>query len=429
MARLTWGTKAGRLALSSCAALVAVALLAGGYYWWGGPHERRVARQVLDEACGGVLPAADLRAVLGDGPFRSGPGRLNTGDAEGDTGDAEADADDRRQVTCSVSRATEHGTGRATHDASVEVSVRRVPERKGDDTGTGRATGHTRGIGALYPTVSDELPPAALGHGWQGLFVTGEGLSQPAVGNAATTTVLLDCARGRGGLLVTVGVEEDDVTLDDPRLRTAYARIATGTAAEASERWGCDARLGAPLKTVALPVDVDEDVPLADADGTCRGLPGRGSRISRAWEAARSGGPVEVCLLGGGSTGVPAEHSPDEQRRYRLVAEYGPYAESRRLDYQEHFGGSDDRPAPGAAPAGRIPGGGHWASAACRDGRGPALFTVRPGDATDRPEYNKDGTVRAPKASAADLAYERAALTEFARRSAKEHGCAAPKLP
>ncbi|MBW5424085.1 hypothetical protein GKQ77_21375 [Streptomyces sp. BG9H] len=36
---------------------------------------------------------------------------------------------------------------------------------------------------------------------------------------------------------------------------------------------------------------------------------------------------------------------------------------------------------------------------------------------------------RAAKASAADLAYERAALKEFARRSAKAHGCGAPRLP
>ncbi|MFE0176585.1 hypothetical protein ACFWZ2_30140 [Streptomyces sp. NPDC059002] len=431
MARLTWETKKGRAALTSCGVLVVLALIAGGYYWWGGPHERRVAQQVLDEACRGVLPSAELRAVLGDGPFESGPGKANLRDAgradEGDRGEI-------RQVSCAVRRDTEHHAGHPTHDASVDVTVQSVPERKGNDLGGDRAAERPRGYGPLYPFVSDELPPAALGRGWRGVFTTGEGFDHLVDDDAATTSVLLDCARDRGGLLVTVDVKEEDVTLDDPRRRTAYARIATATAAEASRQWGCDdAPLGKPLRTVALPVNADEDVPLADATGSCRGLPARGSRVSRVWEGARSGGPVEVCVLGGGPTGTPTADaavsagSPEGARRHHLVAYYGPYARNQRLDHQEH--NYSEEPGPGDAPAGRLAGGGHWASAACRDGGGPALFTVRPSDATDGDEYDAHGKRREAKESAADLAYERAALREFARRSAKEHGCAAPKLP
>ncbi|AZM56236.1 hypothetical protein DMA15_29605 [Streptomyces sp. WAC 01529] len=384
---------------------------------------------MIDEACGGVLPAAEVRAVLGEGPFERGPGRAEV--RTGDT-DSYGSKGDTRQVTCTVRRETEHGAGRPTHDASVEVTVQRLPERRANSTAEDREVEVPRGFGALYPAVSAELPPAALGGGWQGLFTTGETFTGPADAESATATVLLDCARGRGGLLVTVDVKEEDITLDDPRRRTAFARIATGTAAKASGTWGCGARLGKPPPTVPLPVNVDEDVPLADASGSCRGLPGRGSRVSRAWESRMPGGPVEVCVLAGGRVGTPITGadpgSGSEARRYRLVAYYGPYAVTERLLRQETQGRYSDEPVPGETPAGGRPGGGHWASAACHDGGGPALFTVETGGAKGGTTGGGDGR-RAAKASPADLAYERAALKEFARRSAKAHGCGAPKLP
>ncbi|QEV20990.1 hypothetical protein [Streptomyces alboniger] len=426
MARLTWEGRAGRVVLTSCGALVALALIAGGYYWWGGPHERRAARQVLAESCGGVLPSDEMRAVLGDGPFESGPGRAEVR-AAGE--DAYGGKGDTRQVTCTVRRETERGAGRPTHDASVEVTVQRLPERPAASTAEDREVDVPRGFGALYPSVSTELPPAALGGGWQGLFTTGESLTSAAGEDSATATVLLDCARRRGGLLVTVDVEVEDVTLDDPRRRTALARIATATAAKASGKWGCDAELGKPPRTVPLPVNADEDVPLADASGSCRGVPGRGSRVSRAWEGTRPGGPVEVCVLSGGGAGEPVTGSDHEERRYSLVAYYGPYAVTERLLRQERVGRYSDEPVPGDTPAGGSPGGGHWASAACRDGGGPALFTVERSGAVDGKEHDGDDARRATKASAADLAYEKAALKEFARRSARAHGCGAPKLP
>ncbi|MEU6992630.1 hypothetical protein ABZ953_18480 [Streptomyces sp. NPDC046465] len=424
MARLTWETRAGRVVLSSCGAVVALALIAGGYYWWGGPHERSVARQVLDEACRGVLPAPELRAVLGDGPYRSGPGRSGLRDADRPE---EHDGGGIRQESCSVSRDTEHHAGHPTRDASVDVDVRRVRERATDGASADRPADLPGGSGPLYPTASTELPPAALGHGWRGLFSTEESYGSSSADGTATAAVLLECARD-GGLLVTVGVKEEDVTLDDPRRRTAYARIATATAAKAAEKWGCDADLGKPLRTVALPVDRDEDVPLADASGTCRGVPGRGGRMTRAWEGARSGSPVEVCVVASGRPGVPIQAPVDDAQRYHLVAYYGPYAETQRLDHEERRGRYSGKPGPGDAVAGRFAGGGHWASATCPGGAGPALFTVRD-DASERNDYAGLGKHHPAKPSASDLAYERAALKEFAKRSARAHGCGAPKLP
>ncbi|MGA4845941.1 hypothetical protein ACOBQB_06625 [Streptomyces sp. G5(2025)] len=317
--------------------------------------------------------SAELLDFLGEGPLKSGPGRTGLPEAHGDL----------RQVTCAVSRRTEHHAGRPTHDASVEVAVESAPERRGSGSAEERVAAAAGRYGALHPEVSSELPPAALGRGRQGLFTTGGGFMSSAAQESATTTVLLDCARDRGGPLVTVDVGEEDVTLDDPRRRTAYARIATATAAKASRSWGCDAPLGKPLRTVALPMNADEDVPLADASGSCRGVPGRGARVSRAWEGRPAGGPVEVCVVGGGPTGTPAGPPGGDARSYRLVAYYGPYAQAERLRQQERHGRYSEEPVPGEAPAGRLPGGGHWASAACHDGLGPALFTVRPSDATD----------------------------------------------
>lgn len=417
MGRLTWGSRAGRVVLSSCGALVVLALVAGAYYWWGGPRERRAAQQVLDEACGGLLASAETRAVLGDGPYRTGRGRIDVEMRHGNGGGG-PDGDGRRQVTCSVSGDNEYHAGHPTHEASVEVTVESVSRRLKSGGGW-RATTSADQYDTQYPRVSTELPPAALGHGWQGMFSTGEGFDSRSAGESASTAVLLSCtgSSGPGGLLVTVDAKEEDATLDDPRRRVAFARVATATAAKASEKWGCDAKLGEPLRTVPLPVNADEDVRPADASGTCADLPRRGGRITRAWEdAGPGGGPVEVCVLGGGRPGAPA--GPEDG--FTLVAYYGPYAETERLRQQDRYGRYSEKPVPGEAPAGRLPGGGQWAGAACPAG-GPALYTVRPRDARD------DG--RSAEESPADLAYEGAALRKFAARSAHAHGCAPPKLP
>ncbi|MFD6433205.1 hypothetical protein [Streptomyces venezuelae] len=423
-ARLTWRTRTGRVVLSSCGVLVALALIAGGYYWWGGPREHRAAQQVLDEACDGVLPSREVRDVLGDGPFEEEPGRVDVRLSEED-----GTHDKGRTVTCTVTGDGVPVAGGNTNEAEAQVTVQSVPERRGDDFGVDRASARDRGMDPLYPRPAAELPPVGLGGGWRGLFTTAESVSgtDRSDSSGATVVTLLDCARDRGGLLVTVDAKDEDVTLDDPRRRAAFARIATGTAAKASEKWGCDAKPGKPPRTVALPVNADESVPLADASGTCRAVPGRGGRISRAWESASGDSPVEVCVVTGERPELPGPRPADETSRYHLTAFYGPYADSERLDYERRHGEYSQNPGPGDAPAGRLAGGGRWASAVCRDGSGPALFTVRDEGAWHEDRSSTYGRHRA-KPSAADLAYERAALEKFARHSARAHGCEAPKL-
>ncbi|NDZ84190.1 hypothetical protein G3I23_01185, partial [Streptomyces sp. SID10115] len=271
-ARLTWRTRTGRAVLSSCGALVALALLAGGFYWWGGPREHRMAQRVLDEACDGVLPSREMRDVLGDGPFEKGPGRVDILLSEDEEGSDRA-GDEGRTVTCSVTGDGVPVAGGGTNEAEVQVTVQSVPQRRGGDFAVDRASVRGRGTNPLYPRPAAELPPVGLGGGWRGLFTTGESATDTdlSVGSGATVVTLLDCARDRGGLLVTVDAKDEDITLDDPRRRAAFARIATGTAVKASGKWGCDAAPGKPLRTVALPVNADESVPLADASGTCEG--------------------------------------------------------------------------------------------------------------------------------------------------------------
>ncbi|MEU8955111.1 hypothetical protein AB0C93_12490 [Streptomyces sp. NPDC048518] len=415
------------MALSSLGALVALALVAGGYYWWGGPRERRAAQQVLDGACDGVLPSREMRDVLGDGPYKSGPGRLDLRAARRD-----GESSRIRTVTCDVTGDGVRVAGGGTNEAEVEVTVQSVPRRGDDVTGDDGREEIGPDEDPLYPRLSPELPPVGLGGGWRGLFTTGESLTdRPGTGTragAATTVTLLDCAHGRGGLLVTVDAKDDDVTLDDPKRRTAFARIATATAAKAARKWGCDAELGSPPRSVALPVNVDESVPLADASGTCRGVPGRARQVSRAWESRSAGGPVEVCVVAGERPELPGPGSPFGVRGYHLVASYGPYAETERRAYAQRYGRYSEKPGPGEAPAGRLEDGGQWASAACRDGSGPALFTVRDDAAWNR-DRSRTYDERRTKPSAADRAYERAALAEFARHSARTHGCEAPRLP
>lgn len=413
-AGLTWRSGAGRGLATAAGAVLALALVAGGYFWFSGGYDRWVAQRLLGGACDGVLPAAEVRDVLGDGPF----GDETRDRVDGELSDASLRAD------CTIVRDTEAGPAPA---GSVKVNVRAVPERvaKDDDDPAARErrrdafTGEYDGV---YPDVYGSLPPVAVGPGWNGLF-TADGSSDEAT---VTTSVLLDCARGRGGLLVTVGTKVEGAAMDDPRQRTAFARIATATAANASGHWGCDADLGKPPRTVPLPVNAEESVPLGDAAASCRGLPGRGSEVTRAWEGSRRGTPVERCVLGSGSVtrgGLPVAGSPsDVSGQYRLTASYGPYAQDERYRYQDHYSYLERSRLPGGKSSGRLPDGGYWVSAACEKGGERALFSVAP-PGSGSPSYEQDEKERVKPA---ERAYQRAVLKAFAEGSAKTHGCGTP---
>ncbi|MEV0319291.1 hypothetical protein ACIBKX_38370 [Streptomyces sp. NPDC050658] len=418
MAGLTWRSGTGRKLTAAAGAVLALALVAGGWFWFGGGYDRWTAQRQIDGACDGVLPSAEVRDVLGDGPYDEG----ERDRAEGEFGDASL------RVDCTLRRVAEQHTGRDTHEGSVEVSVRAVPKRvpKGDNSPAARdrrradVSGDDNGV---YPDVPSMYPSAALGQGWNSVVTAGDGSD----GASVTTAVLLDCARDRGGLLVTVDAADEWATADDPARRAAFARIATATAANASDRWGCDADLGERPRTVPLPVGDEESVPLADTGASCAGVPGRGSSVTRAWEGARRGTPVEVCVLGSGrvdAEGRPAAGSlPDMDGGYRLNAYYGPYAQDERYGYQERFDYLDKDRMPGVAPSGPLVFGGYWASAECVKGGERALFTVRP------PGSGSVGYDEREKPTAADRTYQRAALKAFAEASAKAHGCGKPVQP
>ncbi|WP_432074262.1 hypothetical protein [Streptomyces wuyuanensis] len=367
------------------AGLGALALLAGGLFWFGGGYDRWSTGRLLTSACDGVLPADGVRSVLGER-------RLKAGDDDS-AGSLDGTVASLR-VVCGISRDTAKKAGEHAGDGSVTVSINGVPTLDRED----------RRYESLYPTVPSELPPAPLGQGWNGVFSVGD---SPGVAEA-TTAVLLDCAPGRGDLLVTVSVVVDgylgDSPLDNPERRTAVARIATDTATNASRRWNCDAALGERLTTAPLPVNQDERVAPADAKGTCSGVIARGKAVARAWESERGTAPLEECVLG----------NTQDHTTYRLAAHYGPYAEGARHDYTERSGDPD--PIASGQRSGVLADGRYWTTATCPGSREPALFTLAP--------YSDKA-----KRSEADRAYALSVLKVFAERSAAAHHCAAPAAP
>ncbi|MEU7238938.1 hypothetical protein ACI2L4_05850 [Streptomyces sparsogenes] len=357
------------------AAVLALAALAGTIVWMAGSDDR-----ALDAACDGVLPAKDVRALLGDGD-------IDVSNRTKGTFDAEAKSTNTLAVRCEV---TADGKG------SVRVTIAGAPRPR---------TGY--GIAGPYTSVPERDTLAVpLGHGWSGLFGTDNVRQGDSEDGEATTAVLLDCAKGGSSLLITVETRLGGVTLDDPAARPDFVRTATATAKAANDHWACGARLGAPVRTVGLPVNEDEYEPLLGAKGTCAGVPTAArSAVSTARETARDRAPRETCALG----------ARDGSPRYRLDAYYGPYAEQARAEYAD--APTQDGPTPADKPAGRLGRSAYWATATCPDGAEDALFLVR-ADGTE------DNTRRRP-----DLPYERAALKAFAERSARSHGCGAPVTP
>ncbi|MFJ3972901.1 hypothetical protein ACIPYR_32775 [Streptomyces parvus] len=364
----------------------ALVVLAGGVFWFGGGYDRWSTDRALTSACDGVLPADGIRAALGERRLKSVADR-----SEGGLDDPTTSL----RVTCGISREPGENTGKDVGEGSVTVTVSGVPTLGLDD----------RRYERLYPELrTASLPPAPLGQGWTGVFAT----SDSGTDTEATTTVLLDCAPGRGDLLVTVAVDmgtnRGDTPIDNPERRTAFARIATETAANASRRYGCDAELGEPLETTPLPVNEDEYVTPADAEGTCAGIAARGKTVVRAWESERGTAPYETCVLG----------DARGDTTYLATAHYGPYAEGALHDHVERAG--DPGPAETGQRSGVLRNGSYWTMADCPADAAPAFYTL------SAPRDEEKGTK-------ADRAYTLATLKTFAERSARTHGCAAPAEP
>ncbi|MET7760820.1 hypothetical protein [Streptomyces sp. NPDC005336] len=371
------------------AAVVAPAALTGAIVWFAGSDDR-----ALDEACDGVLPVGDVRAVLGDDGLdvtnrTKGSFGAKSEGAKSDGGSSDG--------------------GKRGNTLSVHCQVTAGDKGRLSVTIAGSPRPHSAyGRGELYIAVpARDTLPVPLGHGWSGLFATDTARLGDAKDGTATAAVLLDCDRRGDSLLITVETAlGGDATLDDPAARPDFVRTATATAKAANDHWHCGAPLGKPVRGVGLPVNKDEYEPLLGAKGTCAGVPTASrSAVSTARETARGRAPREVCALG----------ARDGSPRYRLEAYYGPYAEDTRSQYTRDHDYENVTPA--EKPAGRLGQSAYWASAPCPAGAEPALYLIRADDA--------DGDTRRRP----DLAYERAALKAFATRSAAHHGCTVPSLP
>ncbi|MGP3953205.1 hypothetical protein [Streptomyces sp. 7N604] len=365
-----------RTVLRAVAALCAVAVAVTGYLLVHGDFQRWSDESALDGACDGLLDRNVVRGVLGPGSVEVKNERPGAG-----------------LVSCEVH----------VHDGGT-AEIRIVDTAR---TGQSWISLYTGPPGASALSVP-------VGHGWTGLFGADPDpfgadpdLFEADEDEKVTTSLILECTQASSAEGLSITVETTlDKTLDDPANRPEFAKIATSTAANASETRHCGAKLGKPVRSLDLPVNEDEYEPLGTADGTCSGIPAAHG-VEIATETARRGAPHETCRLA----------DTDLRKRYVLEADYGPYAQERLLGYEEN----DDEDTPSAdTPAHhRDPDGSmSWTTAKCPDGR--ALFTLQADEQNDKrtnPRHNPD------------LAHERAALKAFAERSAKAHGCSAPATP
>ncbi|MFE7383283.1 hypothetical protein ACFU9F_23280 [Streptomyces zhihengii] len=250
------------------------------------------------------------------------------------------------------------------------LTIARIPADARDDDGRRSV------FDALRPAPAGTLP-LPLGGGWHGYT------------NRASAAVVLTCEGQDASVVVAAAPSGRDVA------GSATARLLTATAERAAGHWDCEARTGG-----ATPDDYPEPQEKSrfEAEGTCAGLPLR-DRDDVDWikETTASPGtaPLESCVLG---TAVDAENRPE---LLSLTASFGPFAQA-----VAPFGDGEPQPAGGS-------GGTHWATAACPGATARAHFRVH----TETPAGEDDD------------AFARAALTAFAERSARQHGCTDLRLP
>jgi hypothetical protein len=367
-----------RIILRTVIALAATAAGVLGYLDVHGDFQRWSDNSALDGACDGLLDRDVVRGVLGAGEVEV-------------KGENEDYARAYRGLIAGC-RVEVDGGG------SAEVRIR--------DTAYVEEN-----VASLYKSSVSDVLSVPVGYGWSGLFGADPEEPKGYLGSQGdedvTVSLVLDCAESSKlkSLSVTVETSLRDATLDDPANRPEYARIATSTAANASKKQGCEAKLGKPVRRLGLPVTEDEYQPLRTADGTCSGI-FTAKEVTLATETDRGDAPYEVCRLS----------DADTSTRYFLKGQFGPYAQEAYADYQE-FDYGRSRPSPDIAARQRAAGGPvSWTSAKCPDG--PALFTLEV--AADEDKDRKE------TASTPGPAYERAALRAFAERAAKAHGCSAP---
>ncbi|MET7361746.1 hypothetical protein ABZS76_25300 [Streptomyces sp. NPDC005562] len=234
--------------------------------------------------------------------------------------------------------------------------------------------------------------------GWSGMMTPAD--------DQATATVVLRCRNTTGpragDSLSLFATSWGGRPFKEAAQRVRLARFATQTAQAAASEYGCDARFGSRVKRVAplkYSSETNPDAPvLARAGGTCAGVRA-GWLITRAQGTATAEAPVEDCLL-------LDDHG---RTRFRLSAYYGTFADDQRLktrSTRDHREFSDTSPLRTDFV--------YRAEANCPGSPRQAVLVI------DYLAVNDDDKPQ--------RRYARAALEDFAERSAARHGCTDTKL-
>ncbi|MGW0699535.1 hypothetical protein ACWD0A_09420 [Streptomyces sp. NPDC002867] len=247
------------------------------------------------------------------------------------------------------------------------LTIARIPETARDDDGR-------RGVfDDLRPERTGTLP-MALGGGWHGYT------------NLESAAVALDCGNQDASVVVSASAPGRAVA------GLTSAELVAATAVRAAEYWNCEAEAGGPIPDV--PAEPEEKSRF-EAKGTCAAIPMR-DLDSIHWikeTPTTDSSLLETCVLG--------ETGASSVEMFQISAFFGPFAQAQYPDYES------------TRDAGRSGNDFAWATAKCPGTSARALFTIS----------------SAPYAHEEVPGFARSALTAFAERSAKQHGCTDLKLP
>ncbi|WP_431771279.1 hypothetical protein [Streptomyces cucumeris] len=361
-----------RRKVTRIAGVVALVLaVAAGWLFLSGTFGRWQDDRALDAACGGTVDPGEAKDLLGA---------------------------DRLTTATRYGRHGEHNTSGApvicwldVDDGYRKRAVVRMEWRSRAWAPHTEAKRDQNNYLALMSTP--------IGHGWSGMMNHWRDGDRDE-GNA---TVVMDCRNTsgprKGDSLTTSVVGWTDRSYETAAHRTHLARLTTGIAERAARSWGCDARPGRAVTAMAPLVSPDaarpeQTAPPAEAKGTCAGIPGTPS-LPRSLGTAAGRAPIEDCFLlakaSGKKTGEPV---------YRLSAFYGTFADDQRgLTSSKERRGADDPLLTSFADR---------ATARCPGTPATAVYAISRMNTLHRSAPHR---------------YTRAALTAFAERSAKRHGC------
>ncbi|MEU7167925.1 hypothetical protein AB0A70_25320 [Streptomyces morookaense] len=354
------------------AAPLALAVLSAGIFFAFGGYSHWKDEESLGQVCQGILPKSALKSLMGSDDLRGTSKKPlytdGTGWLDG----------------CSAERTAKGG-------GIVQFGI-----GWSDEAGLA--------LESLGRDGSSETPPNAvpIGNGWYGTMT-----SESSFSNAS---VILQCSEENKNLLVTahayLGSKRNEI-VGTPEGFGSLARVVTETAAEASKKWGCNARLGNEVHSISPPFSYwRKPNSIHQPQGSCRSMAQLASEVAEAGgtsviEAPVGNSLVEDCYVAN-SAGDPV---------YHLAAFYGPY--------MRNLGASSGLPMLGASSGSVQEVGAAWAYGECKSFFGAARFMVT---TTHDPSADKSSS---PTGS--DLPIK--LLRAFTKEAAERHGCSNLALP